>query len=45
MMKNRLVLRMIELLFCTWIVGSQIWYLTQFRPLVEFATRKVFKHG
>ena len=45
MAKNRVVLQMIELLLCIWIVGSQVWYLSQFSSLVEFATRKVFNHG
>jgi hypothetical protein len=45
MTKSRVVLRMIELLLCIWIVGSQVWYLTQFSSLVEFATRNVFNHG
>jgi len=45
MTKSRVVMRMIELLLCIWIVGSQAWYLSQFLSLVEFATRKVLIHG
>jgi len=45
MIKSPFVLRAIELLLCLWVIGSQIWYLAQFRPLVEFAARRIFLRG
>ena len=45
MTKNPAVLRAIELLLCVWVFGSQIWYLAQFRSLVEFAARRIFHRG
>jgi len=29
-----------ELLLCLWVVGAQIWYVFQFRPLVAFFAAK-----
>jgi hypothetical protein len=34
-----------EWLLCVWVIGAQLWYLAQFRPLVEFAVRKVLHRG
>jgi hypothetical protein len=45
MIQSPFVLRAIELLLCLWVIGSQIWYLAQFRPLVEFAARRIFHRG
>jgi hypothetical protein len=44
MMKNPVLLRAIEGLLCLWVIGAQLWYLSQFRPLLEFAGRKVLHH-
>jgi len=37
--------RVVEWLLCAWVIGAQLWYLAQFRPLVEFAARKVLHRG
>jgi len=35
----------IEAFLCLWIVGAQIWYLLQFRPLLAFFAGKFFRHS
>ena len=45
MIKNPIFLRALDWLLCLWVLAAQLWYLVQFRPLVEFAARKVLYHG
>jgi hypothetical protein len=35
----------IEALLCAWIVGAQLWYLLQFRPLLAFFGAKLLHHS
>lgn len=43
--KHPVTLRAIELLLCAWVVAAQIYYLSQFRPLVELFLHKVLHRG
>jgi len=45
MPKNSALQRPLEWLLCLWVIAAQVWYLAQFRPLVEFAVRKFFHRG
>ena len=45
MPKQSLFLRIVEIVLCAWVIGAQIWYLAQFRPLVEYAAHKVLRRG
>jgi len=45
MPKASVLHRAVEWLLCAWVIGAQVWYLAQFRPLVEFAARKVLHRG
>lgn len=42
MSKNRPFSPILEVLLCAWIVGAQIWYLLQFRPLIAFFVMRFF---
>lgn len=35
----------IEALLCLWIIGAQLWYLLQFRPLLAFFAAKLLHHS
>jgi hypothetical protein len=35
----------IEALLCMWIVGAEVWYLLQFRPLLAFFAIKLLHHS
>jgi hypothetical protein len=36
---------MVEALLCLWVLGAQIWYLLQFRPLLAFLAARLFHNS
>lgn len=41
MTQNPFSRRLLDGALCIWVIAAQLWYLFQFRPLVEFFARKV----
>jgi hypothetical protein len=42
MSEHRARLSIVEALSCAWVIGAQIWYLFQFRPLAAFFVTRIF---